>query len=72
MVIPNPFARVLRTASVATLTPDETRYVFFAEGDAERWDVARHMAMASAAAVASSRRDALAIGRPVSEEMMVW
>jgi hypothetical protein len=30
------------------------------------------MAMASAAAVASSKREALAMGRPVREQIMVW
>lgn len=56
------------------LTPSETRYVFLAlvSGEAEREEVARHMAMASAAAVDSSRREALAIGKEVREVMIVW
>ena len=65
--IPNPSARVLRTEMVCGATPGSTRNIFFfCEEDA------KDMTIASAAAVASSRRDALAMCMPVREMTIVW
>ena len=65
--MPRPLARVRSTASVCGWqAASAKKRAFFPR--AWPW----HIAMASAAAVASSSRDALATGSPVRSAIRVW
>ena len=66
-LIPKPFARVLRTAIVWGATPLSAKKVRFLP-----FDPVNAMTMPSAAAVASSKRDALAISIAVNDITIVW